>query len=133
VSKTIHIDDNNINRFPDDFMFRITAEEANLLVSQNAIPSIKHLGGALPYVFTEQGIYMLASVLKSSRAVEVNIAIIQTFKKLREFTRHYNALAKELIAVDRKHTKYHAELTKRIDELIVSSDKVEIGKIGFIK
>ena len=46
----------NKERFPDDFMFQITAEEANLLVSQNAIPSMKHLGGALPYVFTEQGI-----------------------------------------------------------------------------
>jgi len=123
----------NKERFPDDFMFQITAEEADLLVSQNAIPSRQHLGGALPYVFTEQGIYMLASVLKSPRAIEVNIAIIRTFKKLREFTRHYNALAKELIAIDRKHVKHYVELKKRIDELVVSSDKVEIGKIGFIK
>jgi len=123
----------NKERFPDDFMFQITAEEANLLVSQNAIPSRQHLGGALPYVFTEQGIYMLASVLKSPRAIEVNIAIIRTFKKLREFTRHYNALAKELIAIDRKHTKHYMELKKRIDELVVSSEKVQIGKIGFIQ
>src|ERR1700721_1513743 len=52
----------NINRFPANFMFQITAEEVELMVSQNAIPSKQHLGGYLPYVFTEHGVLMLANV-----------------------------------------------------------------------
>jgi len=69
----------NKERFPLDFMFQLTDAEVEIMVSQNAIPSRRHLGGALPYAFTEQGIYMLASVLKSPKAIEVNIAIIRTY------------------------------------------------------
>ena len=61
----------NSNRFPDDFVFRISPEEAEALVSQNVIPSKRSLGGHLPYAFTEQGVAMLSSVLKSERAAEV--------------------------------------------------------------
>src|SRR5512135_2698126 len=57
----------NATRFPEDFMFRLTRREANWLVSQNVIPERKHLGGSLPYVFTEQGVAMLSSVLNSER------------------------------------------------------------------
>jgi len=53
----------NSKRFPSDFMFQLTNAEVEYMVSQNAIPSKQHLGGALPYVFTEEGIYMLATVL----------------------------------------------------------------------
>ncbi len=56
----------NIKRFPDDFMFQLNEKEVEFMVSQNAIPSKQHLGGALPYAFTEQGIYMLATVLPST-------------------------------------------------------------------
>jgi hypothetical protein len=114
-------------------MFRVTEEEATLMVSQNAIPSMQYFGGSLPYVFTEQGIYMLASVLRSAKAIEVNIAIIRTFKKLREFSKHYNALAKQLIEIDRKHDKQYKELKRQLDELIVSSDAADIAKIGFLR
>ena len=93
----------NSKRFPDDFMFQLTDNEVELMVSQNAIPSKQHLGGALPYAFTEQGVYMLATVLNSDVAIDVNIAIMRTFTKLREFSKHYNALAKQLIEIDRKH------------------------------
>ncbi len=55
----------NINRFPDDFMFQLNITEAEQLVSQNVIPHRKYLGGSLPYAFTEQGVAMLSSVLKS--------------------------------------------------------------------
>src|SRR3989338_9663855 len=74
----------NKQKFPDDFMFRLSEEEVNLLVSQNAIPSRKHLGGFLPYVFTEHGALMLASVLNSTLAVEVGIFIVRAFVKLRQ-------------------------------------------------
>ena len=103
------------------------------MVSQNAIPSKQHLGGTMPYVFTEQGIYMLASVLKSPKAVEVNINIIRTFKKLREFSRHYNALAKQIMVVERKSDKQYKELKKALDELIASSEVVDAKVMGFIK
>ena len=69
----------NKERFPLDFMFQLTEAEVEIMVSQNAIPSRRHLGGALPYAFTEQGIYMLASVFKSPKAIEVNISIIRTY------------------------------------------------------
>lgn len=74
----------NKERFPEDFMFQLSSKEVDLLVSQNVIPSKKYLGGYLPYVFTEQGVAMLASVLKSKRAVQMSIAIVRAFIKLRE-------------------------------------------------
>jgi len=58
----------NIKRFPEDFMFQLNEYEINSMVSQNAIPSRKHLGGHNPYVFTEQGVAMLSSMLNSERA-----------------------------------------------------------------
>ena len=61
----------NVTRFPLDFMFQLSEEETNLMVSQNAIPSRSHLGGALPFVFTEHGITMLASVLRSDKAIQI--------------------------------------------------------------
>jgi len=67
----------NKSRFPGDFMFQLAGEEVGFMVSQNAIPSWKHLGGYRPYVFTEHGVAMLSSVLKSQRAVQMNILIIR--------------------------------------------------------
>ena len=73
----------NQSRFPDDFAFQLTADEAEGLVSQNVIPSRRSFGGSLPYAFTEQGVAMLSSVLRSDRAIAVNIAIMRTFVRLR--------------------------------------------------
>ncbi len=75
----------NIDRFPDDFMFEVTETEVDFMVSQNVIPSKQHLGGAKPYAFTEQGVSMLSSVLKSKIAINVNIAIFRAFAKMRKF------------------------------------------------
>jgi len=123
----------NIKRFPSDFMFILTDLEVETLVSQLVIPSKQHLGGALPYAFTEQGVYMLATVLKSDVAIDINIAIMRTFTKLREFSKHYNALAKQLIEIDRKHDKQYKELKRALDELIVSSEVVDVVRMGFLK
>jgi ORF6N domain-containing protein len=57
----------NLERFPPNFMFRLTAKEVEMMVSQNAIPSKQHLGGFLPYAFTEHGVLMLAGILKSEK------------------------------------------------------------------
>ena len=123
----------NIKRFPEDFMFQLSENEIEIMVSQNAIPSKQHLGGALPYAFTEQGIYMLATVLKSDVAIDVNIAIMRTFTKLREFSKHYNALAKQLIEIDRKHDKQYKELKKSLDALVLESALVDEKVMGFLK
>ena len=74
----------NQNRFPENFMFQLTENEVETKVSQNAIPSKQHLGGYLPYAFTEHGVLMLANVLKSERAITMSIRIIEIFVKLRE-------------------------------------------------
>ena len=75
----------NIARFPDDFMFQLTNDEVEFMVSQNAIPSKKHLGGYAPYVFTEQGVAAVAAVIKSSKAVQVSIQLVRTFVQMRRF------------------------------------------------
>ncbi len=74
----------NINRFPENFMFQLTEKEVELMVSQNAIPSKQHLGGYLPYAFTEHGVLQLSNVLKSERANLISIKIIELFVKMRE-------------------------------------------------
>src|SRR6266404_5530915 len=74
----------NLDRFPPDFMFELSAAEIKKLVSQTVIPTRGTLGGAIPMAFTEQGVAMLSSVLRSARAVQVNIAIMRTFVRLRE-------------------------------------------------
>ena len=75
----------NIDRFPVDFMFQLSENEVELMVSQNAIPSKQHLGGSLPLVFTEQGVATLSSVLTSKVAVETHIYIMRAFVNMRKF------------------------------------------------
>jgi hypothetical protein len=74
----------NINRFPSDFMYELTDDEINTVVSQNVIPSRRYFGGSSPFAFTENGVEILSSVLKSKKAIEVNIAIMRTFTMLRK-------------------------------------------------
>jgi len=123
----------NIERFPGDFMFQLNEKEKKELVSNcDRFKNLKH-STVNPYVFTEQGIYMLASILKSQTAISVNIAIIRTFKKLREFSKHYNTLAKQIMAVERKSDKQYKELKIALDELIASSEVAEDKVMGFLK
>jgi hypothetical protein len=79
----------NVNRFPDDFMFLLTKQEANSLlfigVSQAVIPPEYNFGATLPMAFTEQGVAMLSGVLRSEKAVEVNISIMRAFVQIRQF------------------------------------------------
>ncbi len=73
----------NIEKFPQHFMFQLSPEEVEIMVSQNAIPSKQYLGGYLPLVFTEYGVLQLANVLKSGKATQVSIKIIEIFVKMR--------------------------------------------------
>ena len=74
----------NIDRFPDDFMFQISEKEVDFMVSHFAIPSKQHLGGSLPYAFTEQGVSMLSAVLKSEMAINMSLKIIRAFVNMRK-------------------------------------------------
>jgi hypothetical protein len=108
----------NAARFPKDFMFQLTAEEAAALRSQFATsseepdrvgsPTMLSSGGHggrryLPYVFTEQGVAMLSSVLKSDRAIVVNIAIMRTFVRLRQMLAAHRELARRLTAMEQNY------------------------------
>ena len=75
----------NIERFPEDFMIEATDEDINFMVSQSVIPSKQHLGGAKPFMFTEQGVANLSSVLKSPIAIEMNIKIMRAFVSMRRY------------------------------------------------
>jgi len=123
----------NIERFDeDDFMFVTTKEEFENLRSQIGTANFSKTR-ALPYAFTEQGVYMLATVINSPSAISVSKNIMRTFTKLREFSKHYNVLAKQLIEIDRKHDKQYKELRKSLDELVASSKVVDEKVMGFLK
>lgn len=92
----------NEERFPKNFMFQLTEEETESMVSQNAIPSKQHLGGALPYAFTEHGVLQLANVLRSGRAVQMSIAIIEVFVKMREMLLTHKDLLLEMEEIRKK-------------------------------
>jgi len=125
----------NIERFPDDFMFQLSKEEYENLKSQFVISSSKKHGGVrkMPYVFTEQGLYMLATVLRSKVATEVNISIIRTFTKLREFSMRYNALARQIMELERKHNKKFKEVFARLDSIVEEIQKTDKKIMGFIR
>lgn len=100
----------NEERFPENFMFQLTREEAETMVSQFAIPSRKHLGGALPYVFTEHGVLQLSNVLRSGRAVQMSIQIIEVFVKMREMLLTHQETFTELDEIRKAVTGHDDEI-----------------------
>ena len=100
----------NLDRFPEDFMFQLTKEEHVSLSFQ--IGSLKRGQHAkyLPYAFTEQGVAMLSSVLRSKKAIQVNIAIMRVFVRLKEITSTHKALARKLEQLERKIEKHDQEI-----------------------
>ncbi len=111
----------NGNRFPEDFMFQLTAEETTSLRLQIAT-SKEGRGGRryLPYVFTEHGVAMLSSVLNSERAVEMNILIIRAFIKLRDVLATHKDLAarlKNLESIQKRHGSVIKVLAEEIDQM----------------
>ena len=127
----------NIEKFPEHFMFRLTEKETNSMVSQNAIPSKKHLGGSLPYVFTEHGILQLANVLKGDRATQMSIRIIEIFVKMREaITDNLNIkLEIEEIKKNLSNQNKNIELVfSYLDKLLEKKENPKsITKIGYKK
>ena len=139
----------NRERFPPDFMFRLTAEEWSVLRSQSVTASTgggnrsqivtgssKHRDPLYPpYAFTEQGVAMLSSVLRSPRAVEVNIAIMRTFVGLRRLMDSNRELARKIEAMEKKYDQQFAAVFDAIKRLIAEDDARRTSprrRIGFI-
>jgi hypothetical protein len=117
----------NSNRFPNDFMVQLNDEEVNLMVSQNAIPSRQVLGGFMPYVFTEQGVAALSSVLTSERAVEVSILIMRAFIAMRRFLISNAQVFQRLDALELKQNQTEYKIEKVLNAL---EEKSTIPKQG---
>jgi hypothetical protein len=138
----------NRNRFPPDFMFQLTAEEWATMRSQIVTSSktgnrsqivtgsSKHRDPVFrPYAFTEQGVAMLSSVLRSARAVEVNIAIMRTFVELRRLMDSNRELAKKIEAMEKKYDEQFAVVFDAIKRLIAEDDARRASpkrRIGFV-
>ncbi len=123
----------NIERFPADFMFKLSKDEYKSLRFQFGILKKGQHSKYLPFAFTEQGVAMLSSVLKSKRAVQVNIQIMRTFVKLREMISSHKELEKRLAALEKKfesHDKSIVTIFEAIRELMLPPKK-ETRKIGF--
>lgn len=121
----------NLGRFPADFMFELTASETKILVSQTVIPTRGKLGGAVPMAFTEEGVAMLSSVLRSRRAVQVNIAIMRAFVRLREMLMSNADLARKLLALEGKYDAQFKIVFDAIRELMESPPQPPKRQIGF--
>jgi hypothetical protein len=113
----------NPKRFPPDFMFKLNYQEVNYMVSQNAIPSKKHLGGYLPYVFTEQGVANLSSVLNNDRAIQVNIQIMRAFVAMRKFITTNAKIFDRLERVETKQIEYNKNFKKIFNALQTQKPK----------
>ncbi len=125
----------NITRFPDDFMFQLTEDESGSLRSQ--IATLKSGRGAhrkyFPYAFTEQGVAMLSSVLKSERAVQVNIAIMRAFVQMRELAASNRELAHKIDDLEKKHAQHDQQFVAVFDAIqqMVEPAEGKKRKIGF--
>jgi hypothetical protein len=125
----------NIDRFPTDFMFILNENEVNEMVSQNVIPSKSYFGGALPFAFTEQGVSMLASVLRSKKAIQVNIQIVRAFVFIRQYALSHKDLSDKLKELETRYNKQFKDIGEALNYLLQKDKQVEVFKkrkqIGF--
>lgn len=125
----------NLERFPEDFMFQLTTEEnerLQLLRSQSVISSSGHGGRRYaPYAFTEQGVAMLSSILRSPRAIAVNIEIMRAFVRLREALTSHKDLARKFAALEAKYDAQFKTVFEAIRQLMIPPTTKRRG-IGFV-
>lgn len=131
----------NKERFPDDFMFQLTNEEFNDFKAQIATANLKSQfaissswGGRRhpPYAFTEQGVAMLSSVLRSKRAIKVNVEIVRAFVRPRQILASHADLARKLEALEQKYDAQFKIVFDAIRELMEPVEPRTKGKIGFL-
>ena len=124
----------NIERFPEDFMFRLSIAEWNVMRSQIVTasdPQDKRNKNVTPYAFTEQGLAMLSGVLNSQKAIDVNIAIMRAFVKMRQYALNYKELADKLLEHDSKFIDVYEVLDYLTTEKKLELDQKERPRIGF--
>ncbi len=125
----------NKDKFPMHFMFRLTEDETNVMVSQNAIPSKQVLGGYLPFVFTEHGVLQLANVLKSESATQMSIKLIEIFIKMREMLVDNLSVKLDIQEIKKKlenHNKNIELVFNYLDELMEKQENPKPRKqIGY--
>lgn len=117
----------NIDRFPNDFMFELTEDEYASLRTQ--IATLENMGRGrhskyLPFAFTEQGVAMLSSVLKSKIAIEINISIIRAFVLMRQFALSHKELSEKLSQLENKFNKKFNDVAEALNFLL-QKDKIE--------
>jgi hypothetical protein len=122
----------NLSRFPEDFMFQLSEEESLALRFQIGMSKQTGRGGRryVPYAFTEQGVAMLSSVLRSKRAVQVNIEIMRTFARLRQMIASNKELARRLAELEKKYDRQFKVVFDTIRELM-APPKTPVRRIGF--
>ena len=108
----------NLDRFPEDFKFQLTETEMQNLVSQNVIPHMKYFGGTAPFVFTEQGVAMLSSILKSKKAIQMNIAIMRAFVMIRQWALTYQELSDKLSDLEQQHNQKFNDIDQVLKYLL---------------
>jgi hypothetical protein len=125
----------NIERFPEDFMFQLTNQEFINLKSQIVTSSWGGIRRANPYAFTEQGVAMLSSVLRSKQAVHVNVAIMRAFVKLREILSINKELAHKLAQLERKIEKHDEDIRLIFDAIrqLMTPPEPKRRRIGFLQ
>ena len=122
----------NANRFPVDFMFQLTKQEFEDLRRQSGISSVWGGRRYAPYAFTEQGVAMLSSVLRSERAVLVNIEIMRAFVQLRQMLSSHADLARKLAGLERKYDAQFKVVFDAIRQLMNPPDSGSKNPIGFV-
>ena len=127
----------NIGRFPSDFMFVLSKEEANLLlsigVSHFVIPPDYNFGATLPMAFTEQGVAMLSSVLRSQTAIEVNISIMRAFVLMRQMVAGYEELLKRIEELEASTDAQFNDIYQALTQLLSQSqEQKQRRRIGFV-
>lgn len=123
----------NTERFPEDFMFVLSEKEMEFVVSQNVIPSKKYFGGAKPFAFTETGVAMLSSVLKSKKAIEMNVAIVRTFVQLRKLANNYDELIAKMQEMELRNNDQFSEIYEVLQQLLSKPEEKPRNKIGYKK
>lgn len=126
----------NAQRFPVDFMFQLSKEEYEALISQIAISNPKRGGRrTLPYVFTEHGILMLSSVLNSEQAITINIQIMRVFVQIKQFALTNKDLTQRLNEMEHRFIQYARDMNINIEDIYKQlnylTDITKPAKIGF--
>jgi ORF6N domain len=121
----------NRERFPKDFMFRLTGREKGKVVTDCDHLARMKFSATLPHAFTEHGAIMLASVLSSPKAIEVSLQVVRTFVRLREILASHSELSRRLDEMEKRHDRRFTQVFAALRELLEAPAAPERKRIGF--